>query len=195
MNAFIITKLGSIELLYYACAECGALFHANNKGAAEKCCSPSMTRCMVSGCEAKKEKDRNMCKRHGDEHTAKVEAERWAKAETVVEYEQVTNGAGDYWADLDDYREELEPGTPEHYLWSTRRVIPVVDAETILQNLAETWWPGEDDIPKINGEAEFVAACKALQDANQTSFLLEPDYTKKIYVPRTPSDEDGNDEA
>ena len=101
MNAFVITKLGSTEPLYYSCAECGALFHTNNKGVAEQCCSPAMTRCMLSGCQTKKEKGRNMCKKHGDEHTAKVEAEveaeRWAKAETVTDYEQVTNGNGDYW--------------------------------------------------------------------------------------------------
>lgn len=187
-HPIILTALGGSGVpLFFQCSDCGALYHPANRGVAEQCCSAAAVNCIRPGCEQRREKGRTLCQAHGEEHRHERERALFDQAVTVTESEQVTNGDGDYWPDVDAYVDEQEPGTPAHYLWATKRVHLLVDADRIIQNIVENWWSCDDaESPELNGIKEFTTACLQFQSANAGAYLYEPDYTRKLRVDAVP---------
>jgi hypothetical protein len=191
MNTIPLTALGSTIPLFYQCADCGAVYHPANRGVADQCCSPAMTRCVAEGCNIRRDKGKTFCATHCQEHIAKRAQARWDKAELVEVSEQVTNGDGDYWDSVESYRDELDVGTPAHFLWGVERVHLKVDADQVISRLVENWWNTDDcDSPDLSGVAEFTAACLQFQNANAHLYLYEPNYAQKLAVEAVPEDDE-----
>ena len=191
MSTITLTALGSTVPIFYQCADCGAVYHLTNKGIADQCCSPAMTRCAAEGCDARRAKDRAFCATHYQEHIKKREQDRWDKAELVEISEQVTNGDGDYWDSVERYRDDLDVGTPAHFLWGVERVHLKVDADKIIPSLVEDWWDTDEiESPDLSGVAEFSAACLQFQNANADLYLYEPNYAQKLAVEAVSEDDE-----
>lgn len=170
----------------YHCEKCRLVFREKDR--AEECCAP--LNCRICG----KEVERNhylICSACSDEECTKKEAQRFAEAEKLTEWDGPVwdqNGTGfneGFFENLSAYEEHLdqeaeevadneEPFRRPEYVW-TCDDIPFcqVDFDRIIEQISEESW-GDWDSADIEGAKEFEAAIKVFNEANKHHVSWQP---------------------
>lgn len=183
----------NVTELFHADGRSAAVFYCGKcrivhrtQAIAEQCCA--VTLCEVCGAPA--EQYRTVCSACGRAREVQREAERFAKAEKVTDWDGwiFWDGTGfneGFFSSVEDLEEYLAGDGmqfPPAYVWTCKKiqlVSRIFDriSDYISENAYEDW-----DTSHLSGLPEFKAAVEAFEAANKDQVSWEPSYKQALLL-------------
>lgn len=183
MNATELFHADGRSAAVFYCGTCR--YVARTQDLAERCCAPSI--CETCGEPA--EKYRTVCAACALANEVKREAERFAKADKVTDWDGwiFWDGTGHndgFFPSAEELAEHLEceECALPAYVWTCKK-IPFVSrildrvTDQISENAYEDW-----DQSHLSGLPEFKAAVESFETANQDQVSWEPNYNLALIL-------------
>lgn len=191
MNAIELFHADGKPAGIYHCEKCRIV--KRTKDEADQCCAP--VKCAICGAENVRQYHCN-CDACDEKKRVESEAERFAKAEKVTEWNGAIYSEGHGWnegyfANLEDLEDWLaceededgsQPDRPE-YVWTCDdKRFCQLDYDHIIENATQEAY--EDwDAGNISGEKELKAAIEVFNEANKEHVSWEPNLKRALLLP------------